>query len=95
MDEWVRLCFWICFSDNAKLRDLQRRLEEANATLKTSGAAPWLEDRGSRPWVNRLPPALRLVVLVVGHDQCQPLIDLRMAIEADVIALCGSRREKQ
>ena len=44
-----RTSFWVFLSDNAKLRDLQRRFGEANATPNTSGAAPWLEDRGSLP----------------------------------------------
>ena len=48
--------------------------------------------KGSTPrrfWVNRLPPALGLGVLIVDHDQCHPLIDLRMAIEADVLLVRG------
>ena len=50
-------------------------------------------------WINRLPP-VGLVVPVVDHDQCHPLIDLRLAIEADVLLVgvlllsgCGSRKE--
>ena len=50
-------------------------------------------------WINRLPP-VGLVVPVVDHDQCHPLIDLRLAIEADVLLVgllllsgCGSREE--
>ena len=50
-------------------------------------------------WINRLPP-VGPVVPVVDHDQCHPLIDLRLAIEADVLLVgllllsgCGSREE--
>ena len=131
--------FWVFLSDNAKLMDLHDPFWEANATPNSSGAAPWLEGRGSRPsypltlagpgprgwpiarqtirvnllegappnistprkfWINRLPP-VGLVVPVVDHDQCHPLIDLRLAIEADVLLVgllllsgCGSREEE-
>ena len=130
--------FWAFWSDSAKLMDLHDRFWEANATPNTSGAAPWLEGRGSRPsypltlagpsprgwpiarqtirvnfggrtpkrstprkfWINRRPP-VGLVVPVVDHEQCHPLIDLRLAIEADVLLVgllllsgCGSREEE-
>ena len=49
MREMAALFFWVFLSDNAKLMDLHDRLGEANATPNTSGAAPWLEGRGSRP----------------------------------------------